>query len=125
MATRIALIVLLATAFSNVLAQTPANGTVDKGSAEAWQAWDAESGEWTDIETFWMRYAKRKGGLTYGPTTQYPKYEEVNELDTLLIQLPQGPCLMEFFHTRWRRANDVRRWDDAFNEYGGCPYVFD
>jgi len=32
---------------------------------------------------------------------------------------------MEFIHERWRRANDVRRWDDAFNDYAGCPHVFD
>lgn len=31
---------------------------------------------------------------------------------------------MEFFHNRWRRANDVRRWDPLFNEHGGCPDVF-
>ncbi len=125
MATRIVLLLLLAICVTTVLAQSTANGTIDRQTPTAWMAWDAEAGEWTDIETFWLRYAQRKGGLTYGPTKQYPKYEEVNELDTLLIQLPQGPCLMEFFHSRWRRANDVRRWDDAFNEYGGCPYVFD
>ncbi len=43
----------------------------------------------------------------------------------MIIEVESGPCLMEFFHTRWRRANDVRRWVAAFNEYGGCPDVFD
>ena len=78
-----------------------------------------------DIETFWQQYADANGGLTWGKSTTYPEYEKVREGDTLLIQLAQGPCLMEFFHSRWRRANDVRRWDPSVNEYGGCPYVFD
>ena len=77
-----------------------------------------------DVETFWLNYAKSKGGLTWGKSTSYPEYEKVKEGDTILIQLNQGPCLMEFFHSRWRRANDVKRWDDSINEYGGCPYVF-
>ena len=79
----------------------------------------------TDIEAFWLHYADSKGGLTWGMSSSYPAYEEVEEGDTLLIQLEQGPCLMEFFHRRWRRANDVRRWDASVNSYGGCPYVFD
>jgi hypothetical protein len=32
---------------------------------------------------------------------------------------------MQFHHEKWRRAQDVNRWDDKFNLYGGCPYVFD
>lgn len=83
--------------------------------------------EWSkgiDIESFWMDYANSRGGLTWGATTEYPEYEKVKEGDTILIQLEQGSCLMEFFHRRWRRANDVRRWDESVNEYGGCPYVF-
>ncbi|MFK7816260.1 MAG: hypothetical protein AB8B92_07985 [Gammaproteobacteria bacterium] len=78
-----------------------------------------------DIEKIWMDYAKSKGGITWGMSKEYPEYENVNEGDTILIQLQQGPCLMEFFHNRWRRANDVRRWDESVNEYGGCPYVFE
>ena len=42
-----------------------------------------------------------------------------------MVEVKSGLCLMEFFHTRWRRANDVRRWDDRFNEYAGCAKVFD
>ena len=30
-----------------------------------------------------------------------------------------------FFHSRWRRANDVRRWNPQFNEVLGCSVVFD
>ena len=33
--------------------------------------------------------------------------------------------LMYFFHRRWRRANDVWRWDPSFNRYSGCATVFD
>lgn len=88
----------------------------------------AEDVDWksgTDIENFWAEYANSKGGLTFGETSNYPEYSKVKEGDTLLIKLAQGNCLMEFFHGRWRRANDVRRWDDSINAYGGCPYVFD
>lgn len=78
-----------------------------------------------DVESFWLAYAESKGGLTWGKTSEYPEYEKVKEGDTMIVEVAQGPCLMEFFHERWRRANDVRRWDESMNEYGGCPYVFD
>ncbi|MFT6030495.1 MAG: hypothetical protein ACI8O8_002240 [Oleiphilaceae bacterium] len=78
-----------------------------------------------DVETFWMKYADSKGGLTWGKTATYPEYAKVKEGDTLLIQVKQGLCLMEFFHSRWRTANNVRRWHESINTYGGCPYVFD
>ncbi len=89
-----------------------------EGNSPRWQ-----SG--TDIEAFWEDYAESRGGLTWGRSDEYPPYSEVNEGDTFLVELEQGVCLMEFFHNRWRRANDVRRWDESVNEYGGCPYVFD
>ncbi|WP_420598080.1 hypothetical protein [Neptuniibacter sp.] len=79
----------------------------------------------TDTEALWLRYADSKGGLVWGRSTEYPEYEKVREGDTFIIELKQGPCLMEFFHSRWRRANDVRRWDESINSFGGCPYVFD
>ncbi|MFK8068834.1 MAG: hypothetical protein AB8D52_11355 [Gammaproteobacteria bacterium] len=89
-----------------------------------------EKGELTwepgiNVELFWMNYANSKGGLTWGKSASYPKYKKVKEGDSFIIQLKEGPCLMEFFHARWRRANDVRRWDESINAYGGCPYVFD
>lgn len=87
-----------------------------------------QSVTWTqgsDVESFWLSYAESKGGLTWGRTSEYPDYDKVKEGDTLMVELKQGPCLMEFFHSRWRRANDVRRWDDSINSFGGCPYVFD
>jgi hypothetical protein len=71
-----------------------------------------------------VNYAKSKGGLSWGKSTVYPEYEKVKEGDTILIQLSQGYCLMEFFHSRWRRANDVKYWHNSLHEYGGCPYVF-
>ena len=82
---------------------------------------------WTqgmNVEKFWMSYAESKGGLTWSESTTYPDYEKLKEGDTFLVRLNQGPCLMEFFHRRWRRANDVKRWDDSMNKYGGCPFVF-
>ncbi len=77
------------------------------------------------VEKFWERYIRQKGGLTWSQSFEYPDYETVAEGDTFMVQLEQGVCLMEFFHGRWRRANDVWRWGDAMNEYGACPYVFD
>jgi len=101
------------------------DGEIRKLSTGQLQAWDTAENTWVTPEQFWLSYAERKGGLTWGKSSEYPPYEQVKEFDTLLIQLDSGNCLMEFFHSRWRRANDVRRWDDRFNEYGGCPRVFD
>ena len=78
-----------------------------------------------DTEVFWQQYIDSKGGLTWGRSSDYPEYEKVKEGDLFMVEVKQGPCLMEFFHNRWRRANDVRRWDDSVNQYGGCPNVFD
>ncbi len=96
---------------------SPQKNAVAKHVSLQWQA-DA------DIETFWLKYAESKGGLTWGQSTIYPEYNQVNEGDTFMVELDQGLCLMEFFHNRWRRANDVRRWDDSHNAHGGCPFVF-
>jgi len=78
----------------------------------------------SNIEQFWQNYADSKGGITWGKSSTYPDYSQVQEGDTFWVELEQGPCLMEFFHSRWRIANDVRRWDRSMNNYGGCPYVF-
>lgn len=83
--------------------------------------WNSDS----NIELFWQQYTESKGGLTWRKSSIYPEYDKVSEGDTFLVELKQGPCLMEFFHSRWRRANEVRRWDESINSYGGCPFVFD
>lgn len=88
-------------------------------------AWHNQQQQWMPLESFWLQYAQHNGGHFWGAKEVYPEYDKVQENDTLLIQTESGPCLMEFFHQRWRRANDVRRWDKAFNEYGGCSTVFD
>lgn len=105
--------------------ETLKDGQVRKITDGVIEAWDAENEQWLSPEAFWDRYAARRGGLTWGRRITFPPYEQVKELDTLIIKLKSGPCLMEFFHTRWRRANDVRRWDTLFNEFGSCPHVFD
>ena len=102
----------------------PRNGQVYE-SHGAVQAWDENAGEWVTPEAFWLSYAERNNGKFWGRTATYPPYDDVSEFDTILIELEHGVCLMEFFHTRWRRAQDVRRWDTAFNDYGGCPNVFE
>jgi hypothetical protein len=88
-------------------------------------AWDAVSSAWLSPEDFWAAYAGRGAGRNWPSSSEYPSYSAVNEHDTFLVLTPQGPCLMYFFHSRWRRANDVRRWSEEFNAYSGCPYVFD
>ncbi len=88
-------------------------------------AWDASQAEWLSPEDFWRSFAARERGRNWGEGVAYPAYHDVNEHDTFLVKTANGPCLMYFFHTRWRRANDVWRWGAEFNRYGGCPTVFD
>ncbi|MCV6623164.1 MAG: hypothetical protein OIF51_15595 [Cellvibrionaceae bacterium] len=83
--------------------------------------WDGKE----NVELFWQRYIASKGGLTWERSSEYPDYDKVKEGDTFMVELKQGPCLMEFFHGRWRRANDVWRWGESMNEYAACPFVFD
>ena len=122
-----AVIIIFALTISNAIGQSEelTDGEVRTVANGGFEAWDLQNTEWVDLETFWIRYTDRRGGLTWGRRSDYPPYEQVNELDTMIVETKSGPCLMEFFHTRWRRANDVRRWDAAFNEYAGCPDVFD
>lgn len=113
-----AFVLVLASVFGLAACSSDSTGTTVSEREVLWQ-------QGMDIEAFWLDYANSKGGLTYGVTSEYPEYDKVNEGDTMIVELAQGPCLMEFFHSRWRRANDVRRWGEVHNEYGGCPYVFD
>jgi hypothetical protein len=101
------------------------HGFVEENSAGKLQVWNADLAKWSDIESFWQHFAKANNAKSWGHSDTYPTFIEVNEFDTLLIEVKQGTCLMQFFHSRWRRANDVQRWHDSFNEYGGCPNVFD
>lgn len=88
------------------------------------KAWHEKSQQWLGLEAFWRTYAKENGGLTWGQGRNYPNYSDVKEYDLFMVELDSGLCLMEFYHERWRRANDVRRWDDKFNEFSACPVVF-
>lgn len=92
---------------------------------EKQQAWDEQDKKFVSLEEFWRNYAKRNGGLRWGQSSTYPPYNDVKEFDLFMVEIGDEICLMEFFHERWRRANDVRRWDNAFNEYSACPKVFD
>ena len=122
---RVLIVFILYFSMLGVQAQERQNGFVSKSELGNLQAWNEHLNEWTEIESFWLSFAKSDSPKFWGSTDKYPKYADVNEFDTLLIQLEKGSCLMQFFHSRWRRANDVQRWNEAFNEYGGCPYVFD
>ena len=95
-----------------------------KKKGDSFVAWDKETRLWLEPVVFWESFAARRDGLTFGWKVKYPPYEQAREHDTIMIQVDSGPCLMEFFHQRWRRANDVNRWDPAFNEFGGCADVF-
>lgn len=101
------------------------DGQIHHLSEQEFLAWDAGLEKWLDPEAFWASYAARSEGQNWPAGSEYPPYSQVQEHDTFLVESASGPCLMYFFHTRWRRANDVRRWGDAFNDYGGCPKVFD
>ena len=90
-----------------------------------YEAYDATADAWVTPEAFWISYAESKGGLTWGRGGTYPPYKDVQEFDTFMVEGEAGICLMQFFHSRWRRANDVQRWDADFNKVYGCPRVFD
>lgn len=88
-------------------------------------AWDKNENKFVSLEQFFRNYAQSKGGITWGESENYPPYHKVKELDLFMVKIDNKICLMEFFHERWRRANDVRRWDEKFNEFSACPIVFD
>lgn len=117
-------IVLLMTTAYGDYPDAPKNGQIHESDAGL-EVWDAAEGQWVEPETFWLNFATRRDSKFWGRTSVYPPYREVGERDTILIELDEGTCLMEFWHRRWRRAQDVRRWDPAFNSYGGCPHVFE
>ena len=100
------------------------NGKV-KVDNQNYLAWNAKSEKWIKIEAFWQKFTEQNNGLTWKASAKYPPYNQLKEFDTFMAITDKGNCLMEFYHTRWRRANDVRRWDDKFNDYAGCPFVFD
>ena len=115
----------LSIAATSTNAEEHDHGFVNKSVSGKLQVWNANNNEWNGIELFWNNFTKINRAKSWGQSDKYPKYEEVKEFDTLVIELEQGNCLMQFYHSRWRRANDVQRWNDIFNEYGGCPYVFE
>jgi len=122
---RLFLLVSLMLVSSLLKAQTLDNGSVNKQANGKSVVWNADTEEWISVELFWQQFGANNDAKHWGKSTQYPEYSQVQEFDMFLVELPQGVCLMQFFHSRWRRANDVQRWADEFNEYGGCPYVFD
>lgn len=103
--------------------EDPSNGEIYQDGEQA-RVWAAGDGVWLSPEQFWESYVATADGKYWGRGAEYPPYKDVNEHDTLIIEAEGGPCLMYFFHNRWRRAQDVRRWDPAFNDLLGCPNVF-
>ncbi len=97
------------------LAQSKAHGTVNKQGTNSESVWNAETNKWVSFDDFWQHVASANNTKHWGQSSVYPEYEKVQEFDTFLVEVPQGTCLMQFFHSRWRRANDVQRWNPAFN----------
>lgn len=121
--TGIALLLGLA-AHAHAASTVPADGAARDAGA-GFEVFDAAGGGWLSPDAFWDAYAARAGGRHWGRGADYPPYAEVSELDTFLVEIDGAVCLMQFFHQRWRLANDVRRWNDRFNGHGACPRVFD
>jgi len=121
---RILMFIAIASLISTPLkAQPHRHGEIQSGKQP--HAWDSQVQEWVTIEQFWKNYGQSRGGITWGEAAEYPTYSKVKEHDTFMVKLDSGLCLMEFFHGRWRRANDVKRWNPGFNDFGACPHVFD
>ena len=108
-----------------IFAEDNRHGEVRSFADNKFQTWNKDSEKWTSIDDFWTHFSNTNRSKYWETSNEYPNYDEVNEFDTFLVTVKLGTCLMQFFHSRWRRANDVQRWDDDFNLYSGCPYVFD
>ncbi len=106
---------------NNLSAEENGEVSIQDGKQVAWSQSDKK---WLSLEAFWRSYAEQNNGITWGQSKKYPPYNDVKEHDLFMVELESGLCLMEFFHTRWRRANDVQRWDDQFNKYSACEDVF-
>jgi len=106
-------------------ADEKANGFVKTNSLGELTAWSSVQARWVSLDDFWANYSRNNKNRHWGTSTKYPDYAEVQEFDTFLVQTSSGTCLMEFFHTRWRRSNDVNRWDEKFNDYSGCANAFE
>lgn len=115
---------LLLSACAQAGMSPPADGAV-RGAGAGFEVFDAVGGRWRSPEAFWDAYVLRAGGRHWGRGTDYPPYAEVSEFDTFLVEIDGAVCLMQFFHQRWRLANDVRRWNDRLNGHGACPRVFE
>jgi len=88
-------------------------------------AWDEKNKKFVTLKKFLENYMERNSNKVWKQSRNYPNYNDVKEYDLFMVEIDAGICLMEFYHERWRRANDVRRWDPAFNEFSGCAHVFD
>lgn len=122
---RVLIVLGLWLTMTQAFAEDHRHGEVSQTKSGEFQTWHAEKSQWQSIEQFWDDFSQDTGAKHWGASVDYPNYDDVNEFDTFLVKTDQGSCLMQFFHSRWRRANDVQRWDEAFNEHSACPYVFD
>ena len=121
---RAATLALTVLASGVAAAVPPADGSVRPAGA-TFEGYDAPTDSWLAPEEFWDAFSRRAGGRDWGRGSTYPPYAEVSEFDTFRVEIAGQTCLVQFFHSRWRRANDVQRWDDRFNEHAACARVFD
>ncbi len=114
----------LSLAFIDPALASTAHGSV-RDAGGSFEAYDSHTNRWLAPDDFWRTQVERGRARHWGEGERYPPYADVAEHDTFLVVHDGKTCLMEFFHRRWRRANDVWRWDDRFNSYGACAVVFD
>ena len=99
------------------------HGQTHQSERHGFVVWDNRVKRWVSPRRFWNNYAKRKGDRYWGQRRFYPSSRFVKEHDLITINTSNGSCLMEYYHGRWRRANDVWRWNRRFNQYSGCSNV--
>lgn len=93
------------------LERAQAEGQVRSVDQTLAAVWNAEAQAWQSSESHWEHYAVRHSGNDWGGRRGFRPYDQINELTTVIFELRSSACLKEFSHSRWRRANDVRRWN--------------
>lgn len=95
----------------------------ESANSQEFLVWDEAAQVWLQPDLFWTQHIERSKATYWGRASAYPPYETVHEHDLIWIETAAGDCLMEFYHRRWRRANDVWRWDKRYSQYRGCATV--
>jgi hypothetical protein len=121
-----ALLILFVTACATTPdAPPPRNGATRKASnSEGFEAYLASEGKWVEPDAFLAADKAGRPPNRWPDADVFPRYDQTKEHDTLLLNTPEGPCEMYFFHTRWRRRADVKAWGNELRSYKACGTVF-